>query len=442
MLARIALSLAAATPLLAAPRAAAGVREDLREQLRTTAEAIAGVMKEEKLTKLTFGTFVPTANPKSQYATGLREVLIEEVERAARGAGGAPPAFQVVEGNADMSVTATMVYKKRIDAGERVEDRNVIQVKFNLEKTDGGFSRPLTKDFVDKLGQLGFRLDNPGGGPKPPMTKDVVDKLSQVGHVIGKPELVGPMLGQTGETIPNQDDMQKKDQIGKRVESDKPQFLVDRKTRVKTTAASPFAVEILAVPEDRLPKEAAGWLAGGVKPVPVGTTKDGKNPLVELAPGTAYAIRVHIDGEQWQYDAAVEVAVDGIDVFHFVDPSLRKENGTPKYQYYICPRAAQGGYMIVPGWHHTNDESFSFVVRELGGKKHPRRVAAPAGNPGLITVRIAGAWDKGEQPKSPIADYDTTKPETDTGPPVKTGFKEVTKEIGKFNTTIAIHYTH
>jgi hypothetical protein len=195
---------------------------------------------------------------------------------------------------------------------------------------------------------------------------------------------------------------------------------------------------VLVADEATMPKDVAGWAA--VKATPVRTTSDNRNPLIDLSPGKAYALRVSINPDYSNFDAGVEAQIDGLDVFHFVDDSLRV-GGKSKYPCYICPRAKAGGSMIIPGWHHTNDKSRAFVVRELG-KGSDERMKAGEGTPGVITVRFAGAWDEGEDPPLDIKGRNAGKNMTDLGASVGTGFREVPKHIGKYNTTISIHYNH
>jgi hypothetical protein len=391
--------------------ARASVDEDLQKQLTPAAKVMIQLMKNAKpqMKSVSFVDFQAPKGAQTAYALGVRQSLIVAVEREAQADG---YSIKVVEADGDLQVFADMFYAK--DVADHLGGKQIAAIKVH------------------------FRLrDSSGSEVNIPVEIKEAAIISK-GVVIGDPAIVAAALGLSLVFPPGgSKDADQKELREQKDATDATFQLVNGDKQVRAKPGSPYGIEIMVIDEDNVPKTAQAW--AGIKSKTFTSTKDGKNPFLDLQPGQAYAIKILNDTD---YDAAVEITIDGLSVFQFVDPSLRKADGRPKYQYYIVPRKVNGGFGIIPGWHKDNSESMSFVVRDFG-KGAVNRVPGPKkGAPGVITITIAGAWNENEDPPAEIRGKNAGKNETGTGAPVKTGFTEVKREIGKFNTIISIHYSH
>jgi hypothetical protein len=419
MFARLTLAAAAAVAAVVVagrPSAANEVHADLSKQLAPTAQQLVQLMLDEKLSRAKFGVFLPPASPESNYAAGARQIFLQEFAKAAKAmtpTGRSAPA--AVDTDHDFEVRAEMNFVE-VDAGK--DKAPVLQILFFLRKPDGSFVTETAKQVVENLRERGNLIGNlsvvvaAAGG--------IVD-LPAEGAEGGLKDARALVRAQTSRKNPAQ-----------------PPFELEGRM-IKTSKSSPYGVEVLVADEAAAPTTYDGWLA-----VPAADVKivDNRRPVVDIKPGQVYAIKVTVHGKESLFDAAVEATVDGIDVFHFAHKDLWVD-GRPPAMRYICPRAADNksvGTLIIPGWHHTNKDSKAFLVKELG-KGTPERVAAGPGTPGVITVNIAGAWDKGETPPMTIRGMSGSR-WTDVGKKTDTGFNLVNKEIGAFKTFLSIHYQH
>jgi len=203
-------------------------------------------------------------------------------------------------------------------------------------------------------------------------------------------------------------------------------------TLIRSAPDRPFAVEILVVPIRDMPTDAKGWAR---VPARAARSENGK-PFVDIKRDEVYAIRIHNDFKSGDdaYEAAVLVAIDGIDVFNYSqmrDPKTRK----PRYTHYVCPQ----GQCTICGWHKTNEHSDSFLVTKFGeGAASHAKVAH--GKIGVITVKFALAWAGNDIPGPEKGARDAGN-ETGFGPPVRTQLKEVERHVGVVRDVISIRYS-
>ncbi|HLX63674.1 MAG TPA: hypothetical protein VKX17_20555 [Planctomycetota bacterium] len=98
-----------------------------------------------------------------------------------------------------------------------------------------------------------------------------------------------------------------------------------------------------------------------------------KRPFVALNRDDIYAIRLINNAD---YDAAIALSVDGLNVFQF--SYIHNNKGDNLYTHWIVPAHSSA---LVPGWHKTNDSSFRFKITDL-----PDTAAFKARSTGSIGV--------------------------------------------------------
>lgn len=153
--------------------------------------------------------------------------------------------------------------------------------------------------------------------------------------------------------------------------------------------------------------------------------------FVALQRADIYTVRLHNDSE---YDAAVKLCIDGLNVFTFSE--LKNAKGQPKYSVYIIP----AGRMIeLKGWHRTNDRVDQFQVMKYADSaaatlRHTQDL-------GTITASYFAAWPKGgTRPHDEDFVSKGNGNATGFGPPVRQTAKEVQREIGRLRSSVSIRY--
>jgi hypothetical protein len=182
-------------------------------------------------------------------------------------------------------------------------------------------------------------------------------------------------------------------------------------TKIRTTAASPYAVEILV-------KKDGKYVARAVT-----ESKDTNRPFVEIHRDEVYAIRLHNESD---IEAAVHATVDGLSVFEF---STIKE----KPFYWIVPKKS---HLDVLGWKITEEKtdefkSVDFPKSAAGEKKlsHDEKV-------GVINALFFASW---EDEKNPPPGESGNKA-TGRGDRIDDKVKVVTRFIGKLRDSISVRY--
>jgi len=114
---------------------------------------------------------------------------------------------------------------------------------------------------------------------------------------------------------------------------------------------------------------------------------------------------------------AVAVTVDGLDVFHFSDPSSRDKEGKPQFTHFIVypngelvDGVKSDGTSLVPGWFQKlapPNNYLSFLVTEHGKGAISRVATAPRDKVGAIHVQFSHC--------QPLSDNATAKSGTETG---------------------------
>jgi hypothetical protein len=276
---------------------------ELRERMRTLAEAINGVLREEKQQAVAFADVPADPFTGSNSGPGLQRVLVEELQAVASNSG-------VVRDTADVLVRCTYAAVDRTDALNRT--LRVVQVEVVMVNRQG---RELLRRKV---------------------IVDTGEDVARIFNVTGDLPLNA-----------NKEDLNKKIQIL----LEKPQVHVE-KGKVFTAPGRPYAVELLV--------RAPGESVARTRPALVGKGK----AFVDIRREEVYEIKVHNLAD---HEAAVTVSIDGLDVFTFSDDRDPKTGRSKFTHYIIPPRgtgALLGWHKTVDP--KRKDNVLSFLVTEYG----------------------------------------------------------------------------
>jgi hypothetical protein len=289
---------------------------------------------------------------------------------------------------------ANLSLRGRYDKVADPRDANLILIKVTAEITDG----------------TGNRID---------------EKFAELRDT----SLIAGLLGST-VSLPPAAPREKRNEILQK-SLDKSSF-VPEGSLIRSAPGRPYAVEILVAPIQDAPQDAKGWAK---VPAREARAEDGQ-PFVDIKQDEVYAIRIHNDFKHGDdvYEAAVVVAIDGIDVFNFSQVRDPKSN-KPKYTHFVCPQ----GQSIICGWHKTNEQSDAFLVTEFG-KGAASKAKIARGKIGVITVKFALAWTGAAVPEAEKGARDAGN-ETGFGPPILTHLKEVERHVGVVRDVISVRYS-
>jgi hypothetical protein len=186
---------------------------------------------------------------------------------------------------------------------------------------------------------------------------------------------------------------------------------------VKASPESQFAVEIRAKHKDD---------RGEAKPR-AASIVDGQ-AFVDVKRDEVYEVVVHNKSGK---EAAVSIAIDGLDVFTFSE--LRNEKtGAPKYSHYVI---SPGTASATVGWHLRDqppNNYSSFLVTELGKGASARAPRPAVGKIGVLTVSFAFCFPAGSN---------RSGSETGFGPPRSVKIEPVQRDIDPPHEFVTIRYT-
>lgn len=153
-----------------------------------------------------------------------------------------------------------------------------------------------------------------------------------------------------------------------------------------------------------------------------------------LNKGDEYAVRLINDTGS---DAAVELLIDGLNMFHFSELRKAGPGNAPRYSHLLI---AGGGEVVIPGWHSDNKNSNKFEI--TGFPESALQQVLDRGGlvpekeklQGNITARFCEAW---HPDKKPIA-YDPVF--TGIGVRVEQNYREVKRHFGPVADVLIIRY--
>ena len=234
------------------------------------------------------------------------------------------------------------------------------------------------------------------------------------------------ILGLTYDVPPADDDKARDQKVKESYEN--PKAYLDKlgKTRIKA-GDSPYAIEILVKEGDKFVPRAA-------------VEKDGL-AFVELKKDEVYRVRVINDSD---YEAAVALSIDGLNMFQFSELRDPKDKDKPLYDRMLISK--KGSYDI-PGWHRNNGKNGSdeFLVTKYADSEAARLYANSA-NIGTITVTFAAAWPKDgtpppDEPKNPSKFSRSADLGTKRGAQTGEGYTEQVREFGVIRAAVSVRYS-
>lgn len=230
-------------------------------------------------------------------------------------------------------------------------------------------------------------------------------------HIVDNHVDIAHLLGATTEVYPEDREIDRNRDLKKQILH--PNLYVDG-TQCCPSQKSPYRIEIMVHGH----------------PLPIDVT-DGLG-FVKINRGDIYSVKVY---NHSQYDAAVRLSIDGLNVFTFSE--LRKHDGTPKYSFYIVPAHK---VVQLKGWHRDNHAVNSFLVT-----KYADSAAATINHGhdiGTITAVFSAAWPKGgKRPHDEDFIAKGGPNATGFGPPVEQVVQEVQREVGRMRASISLRYS-
>jgi hypothetical protein len=208
---------------------------------------------------------------------------------------------------------------------------------------------------------------------------------------------------------------------------DKPPSPAVKGTRVSAKKDSPYGVEILVGAD---PSPAAPDV-NRYKPAAPAMNDSGQ-AVIPIKKGQVYAVKLVNDSK---HDAAVQLTIDGLNVFSFSDHK--------DYTVVIVPAGSAG---IIPGWHRTNEISDAFQVSEYA-KSAAAKALASKESTGTIVAVFKAAWPQDGAPPAdePSAPRDGDPKSRDgeataRGQSISARFSEVVRSVGVVRESISVRY--
>lgn len=190
---------------------------------------------------------------------------------------------------------------------------------------------------------------------------------------------------------------------------------------VRSKADSPFAIEMLVVPNAAAADPKAGRAA----------TLDKGLAFVEIHKTEVYRVRIH---NAAPFDVAVRLTVDGLDQFVFADKEFCDGTGRSKFQYMVVPAK---GSAVVKGWFRNLKTADSFLVTEYA-KGAVAQLDASQGEVGVVNAQFFAAFATEEELRKNEGGKDAA---TGRGDPVGVDLKVVTRHIGNLRDQVSVRYT-
>jgi len=201
-------------------------------------------------------------------------------------------------------------------------------------------------------------------------------------------------------------------------------------TRILAAKGAPFAIEVLVAPEAHGKRKPEDYKEQ--------SPRDEKGlAFVPIKRGEAYGVRIYNLAD---YEIAVDLRLDGINMYYF--SKERDKKGNPAYRYVVlAPKSS----VVIRGWFVTLNDSDEFLVV-------PREKSVfaqlSAGNPaevGTVTALFHRAWDRklprpADEPAS-SNEHSLSADATGRGQRFQEKFIEVDYAVGTFRGSVCARYT-
>jgi hypothetical protein len=193
---------------------------------------------------------------------------------------------------------------------------------------------------------------------------------------------------------------------------DKPSVAIHN-ARIQSDAKSKYAIEIHVKEQGRF--------------IPREPSKEQGRAFVPIKRSDVFAVKLINDSD---FDAAVELSVDGLSMFAFSDH--------PGYRFVVVPKRSSA---LIQGWHRTNAVSDEFLITDYSKSPAAHLLAKPD-NIGTITATFAAAWEPTAKPPDDEGSKfrDPFNPAVGRGKPVPTPYEEVVRQHGRVRDVISVRY--
>jgi len=353
--------------LLPAPRKAEG--SELPDKLKAMVKKVKELLTNENQTTVAIGEFTGPPPPPFGFGAGIQSRLVEELAK--------------LEVRIDQKSSLTVKGEYLPIEGENKEDL-ILRVVLNIR---------------NKMGKLVQEISEDLPGHKPGNNEIIV-------------KTVGIQVDLSKKTKASHEDQNH--EIKRQMET--PPLKIDD-CKVKTSAESPYAVEVLVRGEYEKEFKL-------VTPV----NKDGKgNAFVPLKRGHVYKLRLH---NNTKYEAAASVTIDGVDAFQFFEPAAKRPGSF---------LVKESGTREVTGWTRGTESENEFLVGAFS-KSAAAQVLKSNAKLGTIVVCFKPCWTGNKPP----AEYDgsrSVEPNgTGLGNEVKKKTNVMPRTLGPLVASIVIRY--
>lgn len=361
-------------------------QESLRPDLKKLAEVVSAVVKKEGQGSVSLGSFTGRGGPTSAGA-GIKKVLGEEL--AAKEI--------AISDKASLEVSG-----RYIPRGDRTKDfqgsTEVVGLLITVTVTDAE-GTPLA--IIDK------EFNGDGG---------------QIKHLVEDRYVVAQVLGVT-----------QPDEGGNRTQERQGR---DLKKRIDQPSVTISGSRIKAGPEGQYAIEVQ--VRRGGKYVPLAAIDEQGFAFNRLEETDVFALNLINESD---YEAAVEVTIDGLSNFAFYEKK--------GYRHMIVPPRSS---YLMKGWQRNAKISDEFIITDYA-KGAVKELGASPDGVGTITVAFAAAWDPRWDPNDPERSKLARRPPDDQsqsrgindpaagrGRPIASPVVDLPREIGRVRDIISVRY--
>ncbi len=282
-----------------------------------------------------------------------------------------------------------------------------------------------------KAFKIAFKIvDRKTGEELPGVIERFVDDNTSIARLLN---VSGPITNDTGK-LDSEARAERNKELAELAKH--PKSFVDpaAPTLIRSAQGKPFAIEILSKP-------LASAEASEAQPLAATSDKESGLAFVDVKRGDLYEIRVRNESPD---EVAVQVFIDGLDIFHFSEDRDSSDNSKPKFSHLVIPpKGKPGSTQSIVGWHKSVEKKRfdSFLVTEYG-KGASSQAGIPATGPvGVIQVQFSKSFLPLPPGLKGQARKRSARNETGFGPPREFEQKPVEREIEPPIDAITARYT-
>jgi hypothetical protein len=252
------------------------------------------------------------------------------------------------------------------------------------------------------LSQLKDQRGRPQGQMLTPIIQDEREALAMLGANVQLPNQITEELKKAGFSVGEA----RADTIAAAKAA--PAVAVVGGAQIRTSAGSPFAMEILAINGQPLPAASVGGQA-----------------FVEIPKGQSYLVRLINNSDQ---DVGVALTIDGINTLAFSQNKSFRDLGV-----WVIGAGRTG---TIRGWHEIGNRSLQFTVTDIANA--PAAAFGASDQVGVITATFCAAFAAALPPSEVIPGVKSVG--TGKGPPIEQPLQEVERAFGAVKEAISVRY--